>query len=77
MGENATSHLPFSRVPNANAWNKIRSGCLTTAFYGAHKCAELLCNPCNFKRPQTREQNQKWLPHHCLLGGPKEGGIAT
>ena len=23
------------------------------------------------------EQNQKWLPHTCLLGGPKEGGNAT
>ena len=23
------------------------------------------------------EQNQKWLPHPCLLGGPKEGGNAT
>ena len=63
--------LAFSGVPNANAWNKIRSGCLTTAFSGAHKCAELLCNPCNLKRPQTREQNRKWLPHHCLLGGRK------
>ena len=24
-----------------------------------------------------REQNQKWLPHPCLLGGPKKGGNAT
>ena len=26
--------------------------------------------------PNKREQNQKWLPHPCLLGGPKEGGSA-
>ena len=25
----------------------------------------------------TRGENQKWLPHPCLLGGPKEGGNAT
>ena len=25
---------------------------------------------------QTRGQNQKWLPHPCLLGAPKEGGVA-
>ena len=23
--------------------------------------------------PNKGEQNQKWLPHPCLLGGPKEG----
>ena len=23
------------------------------------------------------EQNQKWLPHPCLLGGPQEGKNAT
>ena len=26
--------------------------------------------------PNKGEQNQKWLPHPCLLGGPKEGGNA-
>ena len=26
--------------------------------------------------PNKGEQNQKWLPHPCLLGGPKEGKIA-
>ena len=24
--------------------------------------------------PIIEEQNQKWLPRPCLLGGPKEGG---
>ena len=27
--------------------------------------------------PNKGEQNQKWLPYPCLLGGPKEGGNAT
>ena len=27
--------------------------------------------------PNKGEQNQKWLPHPRLLGGPKEGGNAT
>ena len=27
--------------------------------------------------PKKGEQNQKWMPHPCLLGGPKEGGNAT
>ena len=28
-------------------------------------------------RHQARGENQNWLPHPCLLEGPKEGGIAT
>ena len=27
--------------------------------------------------PNKQERNQKWLPHPCLLGGPKEGRDAT
>ena len=27
--------------------------------------------------PNKGERNVKWLPHPCLLGGPKEGGNAT
>ena len=27
--------------------------------------------------PSKGEQDQKWLPHPYLLGGPKEGGSAT
>ena len=29
-----------------------------------------------FSGPQQRGQNQNWLPHPCLLGGPQVGGIA-
>ena len=27
--------------------------------------------------PQQQEQNQRWLHHPCLLGGPESGGMAT
>ena len=146
----AASPLPSRGSPTPSAgrkknqkWsptkgNKIRSGCLTPAFSGAQKRAEMLGLPCtpgdpqrqargaknrdgplqrgtksevaastlpsrgpkrgqdcyvvlafsgipNAKRGQQKklvvvpnkgEQNQKWLPHPCLLGGPKEGGNA-
>ena len=58
--------------------DKIGSGCLTSAFSGAQKRAEMLRLPCILGDPQTKGgQNQKWLPHPCLLRGPKEGGSAT
>ena len=50
--------------------DKIRSGYLTPTFLGAHKWAEVLRNPCVLGGPQKRGQNQKWLPHPCLLGVP-------
>ena len=34
-----------SRV-SPNKGTKIRIGCLTSAFSGAHKWAEMLCHPC-------------------------------
>ena len=66
-------------IPNAKLGDKIRSGYLTSAFSGAQMRSELLRNPCIIGDPhrQARGQNQKWLPHPCLLWGPKEGGIAT
>ena len=68
----------FSGIPNAKRGEKIRSDYLTLAFPGTQKRAELLRNPCILGDPQrqARGQNQKWLPHPCLLRGPKEGGIA-
>ena len=66
--------------------NKIRSGSLTPAFSRAQKRAVMLRHPCILGDPQRQargakskvvpnkgEQNQKWLIHSCLLGGPKEG----
>ena len=69
----------FSGVPNAKRGEKIRSGCLTPAFSGAQNRAEVLRNPCILRGPQRQErgENQKWLPHPYLLGGPKQGGSAT
>ena len=52
---------------------KIRSGYLTPVFSGAHKRAEVPCNPFILKGPQQRGQNQKWLPHPCLIVGQKKG----
>ena len=42
--------------------DKIRIGYQSRAFSGV---------------PNRRGQNQKWLHHLCLLGGPKMGGLAT
>ena len=67
--------LVFTGVPNEG--DKIRSGCLTLAFSEAHKRAEVLRNRWIFKGPQTRGQNQKWLPHPCLLGATQVGGSAA
>ena len=50
----------FSGDPNKK--DKIRSGCLTLAFSGAQKRAEVLGNPCVLGGPQTRGQNQKSKP---------------
>ena len=59
--------------------DKIRIGYLTPAFSGAQKRAETLCNPYILGDPQrqARGENQNWLPHPGLLGGPEEGGSAT
>ena len=50
--------------------DKIRSGYLSPAFPGAHMGAEVLDNPCGLGGPHQKRQNQKWLPHPCLLMNP-------
>ena len=45
--------------------DKIRIGCLTPAFSGAHKRAGMLRNPCVLGTP-TKETNQNWLHVICL-----------
>ena len=58
--------------------DKIRIGSLTPAFSGAHKWVEMLRHPCILGDPHNKGgQNQKWVPHPCLLGGLKKGGNAT
>ena len=61
----------FSGVPNSKRGEKITIGCLTPAFSGAHKRAEVLCNPYILGGPQrqARVEDQKWVPHPCFLGG--------
>ena len=66
----ATSSLP-SRGP------KIGRNCNVTYVLSrfprkrAQDWAEMLSNPCVLGGPQERGQNQKWVQHACLLGGPK------
>ena len=78
-GWNGYATPTFLGGPNAKRGDKIRSGCLTPAFPGAQKRVELLATQAfsgGWQR-QARGQNHKWLPHPCLLGGPKEVGFAT
>ena len=69
----------FSGVPNAKRGDKIASGYPTVAFSVAQKRAEVLRYPCILGggQQQAQGQNQKWLPHPCLLRSPEEGGSAT
>ena len=73
VGDIATSPLHSRGSPNAKRGEKIRIGCLTPAFSGAHKWAELLRHPCILGglQCQARGENQNWLPR------PQVGGIAT
>ena len=65
----------FLRVPNKG--DKMTSGHLNIAFFGAHKRADMLRNPCILRGSQQRGQNETWLPHPCLLEAPKESKSAT
>ena len=71
QGEN-WNRLPLLRGPQSKG-DKIRIGCLTLAFSGAQKRAELLHNPCILGGPkrQAQGENQNWLPNPCLLRGPE------
>ena len=68
-GRNCYVTPAFSGVPSKE--DKIRSGYITLAFSGAQKRAEMRCNPDVPRGPQVGGQNQKWLHHPYLLGGPK------
>ena len=59
-GRNATPPLHSRGSPTKGS--KIRSGCLTPAFSGAQKRAEMLRHRCIFGDPNKGEQNQKWSP---------------
>ena len=53
-GGNATPPLHSRRSPTPSAGNKIRKGCLTLAFSGAQKRAEMLRHPCILGGPQRQ-----------------------
>ena len=89
MGNMATVPLPSPRSGLPSTWGGGGDGYLTRAFWGAHKWAVLLRNSLILGAAQKRRQNQKWLPHLCLLraqrwavplrnplihGGPQIGG---
>ena len=65
--------LEFSGSPMPNAGSKSEVATSPLPSCGAKKKAELLRNPCTLGGPQCqpRGENQKWLPHRRLLGGPK------
>ena len=65
----------FTGVPKQV--DKITSGCLTTAFSGADKWAEVLRHPCILGPPHTRGKYQNWPPQSCLLVCPQVGGRGT
>ena len=76
---NATSTLHSRGFPTPSARIKIRSGYLTLALSRGQRGQNCYVTPPFSGVPNTKhgDQNQHWLPHRCLLGGPKEGGSAT
>ena len=57
---------------------KNTAGCLTPTFSGAQSRAEMPPHPNVVGASLNKAgQNQNWLPHPCLLEGPKEGKNAT
>ena len=73
VGLPATWSPPWSPTKG----NKIRSSYLTLAFSGPKRGRKYYVTPAFSRVPNKGEQNRKWLPHPCLLGGPKESGNAT
>ena len=80
-GGNATSALHSRGSPTPSVGSKSRSGCLTHDLLAAQKRAEMLCHPCILGGPHRQaqgaqakvlpdkgEQNEKRLPHPCLVG---------
>ena len=87
-GGNATSPLHSRGSPTPSAGSKIRSGpqqrgtksevaASPLPSQGPKQGRKCYVTPAFSGIPNIGEQNQKWLPHPCLLRGPKEGGNAT
>ena len=86
-GGNATSPLHSRGSPTPSAGSKIRSGpqqrgrksevASPLPSQGPKRGWKCYATPAFSGIPKIGEQNLKWLPHPCLLRGPKEGGNAT
>ena len=74
-GQNCYATPPLAGKPKQV--DKIETGCLTLAFSGGGGGHQCYVTPQFSGNPRTGRQNQKWLPHPCLLGSRKEGVIAT
>ena len=70
-GRNATSPLHSRRSPTKG--NKIRSGCLTPAFLGTQKRAEMQRHPCILGDPQQRGTKSEVAASPLPSWGPKRG----
>ena len=60
----------------ARGQKEIRIGCLTPAFSGAQKRAEMLCLPCILRGPHRQVRGQKEISFGYLtpaFSGPKRG----
>ena len=71
VGGNATSPLHSRGSPTKG--NKIRIGCLTLAFSGAHKWAEMLRHPCILGDPQQRGTKSELAASPLPSRGPTSG----
>ena len=80
------SYILESRTPSAGS--KIRSGpqqrgtklavaASPLPSWGPKRGRKCYITPAFSGIPDIEEQNLKWLPHPCHLGGPKEGGNAA
>ena len=58
-GGNATPPLPSQSFPTPSTGSKIRKGCLTLAFSGAQRRAEMLRHPCILGGPQRQARGAK------------------
>ena len=87
-GRNATSPLHSRGSPMPSAGSKIRSGPQQRGTISEVAASPLPCRGPKRGRKcyvtlafsgtaNKGEQNQKWLPCPCLVGGPKEGRNAT
>ena len=74
-GGNAMSPLHSQGSPTKG--NKIRIGCLTLPSRGPKRGRKCHVTLAFSGIPNKGEQIQNWLPHPCLLGGPKEDGNST